>query len=273
VDLVANAFNRLARAERLSRGQLVIARQAAESANQLKTEFLRNVSHELRTPMNGILGMTDLLLSTPLETDQREFALIVQDSARTMHFLVEDILDFSELETGSSRPQTKRFNLRGVFEDVLAATRTRAAKKPIEVEGRFSSTVPELCAGDEGRIRQVLMQLADNAVKFTPVGKICLSIECLRETASDVEMKFGIEDSGIGIPADKQDLIFERFTQLDGSLTRRNGGTGIGLCLAKAAVELMGGRIAVESQPGAGSNFWFKLTLALPSPVLVGVAS
>jgi signal transduction histidine kinase len=273
IDLVADAFNRLAQAERQSRAQLVVAKQAAESANQLKTEFLTNVSHELRTPMNGILGMTDLLLSTSLEGDQQEFALTVRESARAMQLLVDNILDFSEFETGRARLRIAQFSLRNVFEDVLAALRARVSRKPIKVEGRMPVDVPEFCLGDEVRIRQVLMHLTDNAVKFTELGGIRLAIECLTQTALSAELRFRIADSGIGIPLDKQRLIFDRFTQVDGSLTRKHGGAGIGLCLAKDTVDLMGGTVAVESQPGAGSIFEFSLTLALPLPVAVGVAS
>jgi signal transduction histidine kinase len=270
VDLVATAFNRLAQAERHSRNQLVAAKQEAESANRLKTEFLANISHELRTPMNGVLGMSELLLSTALDAEQRDFASTALHSAESMQSLVENILSFSELESGRAQLVAEEFDPRRTLNEIVLQTRKAAARKVIQVQASVQETVPDFCVGDEQRIRSVLAHVADNAVKFTETGSIHLSIDCIRKNQQEVELKFQIRDSGIGIAASNYGLIFERFTQLDGSSTRKHGGTGIGLCLAKAAVELMGGTIAVESEAGAGSNFWFTVPLALRSAIPVG---
>jgi signal transduction histidine kinase len=263
VDLVASAFNRVAEAERRSRSDLVLAKQAAESANRLKTEFLTNVSHELRTPMNGVLGMTDLLLSTALNEEQVEYAGIIRDSGQSLVSLIDDILDFSELETGRLRLKPAEMNLRSVFDDVAAATRARLAKKPVRVELSCADGVPQVFMGEETRIRQVLMHLCENATKFTDAGFIHISVQCLVKGEREVELMFNVEDTGIGIAPENRDLVFGHFTQIDGSLTRRQGGTGIGLSIAKALVELMGGRIGVRSTSGLGSTFWFTVPVRL----------
>ena len=257
VDLVASAFNLVANAERRSRSELVLARHAAESANRLKSEFLTNISHELRTPINGVLGMTDLLLSTELTDEQAEYAGVIRDSGQSLVALIHNILDFSELNAGRLRLKASEMDLRRLVEDVTAATRARLSGKPVSIEMVYPDSMPQFFVGDEMRIRQVLMHLCDNAAKFTEAGFIRFSVQCLARSERDAELTFCIEDTGVGIDPENLDLAFQHFTQIDGSLTRRQGGTGMGLSLAKALAELLGGRIAVKSSLNIGSIFWF----------------
>lgn len=261
LDSLAGAFNRVADAERRSRRDLEISRDAAESANRLKTEFLTNISHELRTPMNGVLGMTDVLLGTKLDEEQKEYAGLVLQSAHSLQTIIDDILDFSELESGKLRLQPRVFDLDRLLTELAADLRKHAAAKGIAVDLLYPPSAPRAFWGDAARIRQVLMYLGENAVKFTERGGIRLSCMCVREDERSAAMKLAVEDTGIGIAADMRELIFQRFTQADGSLTRRRGGTGLGLTVAKEMVELMGGEMGVESQVNVGSTFWFTITL------------
>jgi signal transduction histidine kinase len=261
LDSLAKAFNRVAETERRSRRELELAKDAAESANRLKTEFLTNVSHELRTPVNGVLGMTDLLLETTLDYEQQEYASIVQQSAHHLTSIISDILDFSKLETGTLCLELAPFDVHDLVVQVATELRTQAAQKGIEVDLLYPTSAPRMFFGDRTCICQVLMHLGGNAVKFTERGHIRVSLECTSHTEDSTAVKLAVEDTGIGIAPEMHDFIFEKFTQADGSLTRRCGGTGLGLAIAKQTVELMGGEIGVHSRVNAGSKFWFTLTL------------
>lgn len=267
VDLVASAFNRVAAAERRSRSELVVAKQAAEMANRIKTEFLTNISHELRTPINGVLGMTEVLIATGLSEEQVEYAGVIRDSAVALTALIDGILDFSELETGGIRLNPTEMNPVSILDDVGAVMRSRAAKKPIVIEIVRPGSLPLRCIGEDKRIRQVLMHLCENAIKFTEKGFVRISAQYTPTSSSQGDITFNVEDTGIGIAREDLDFVFQPFTQVDGSLTRRHGGTGIGLSITKALVELMGGRIGVKSDPRVGSTFWF----AVPADLIEGI--
>jgi len=261
LHLLADAFNRVAAAERRSRGELESAKVAAESANLAKTEFLANISHELRTPMNGILGLTGLLLETPLEEEQREFASTVHTSAESLLGIINDVLDFATLDAGKMVLQSQRFDLRESMQEVIALFRAQASAKSLGLSMRYAPGAPNWLIGDPVRIRQVMTNLVGNAIKFTERGGVEIHVDYNEETAHGVLMHIEVRDTGIGIPAEKQQLIFDKFTQADGSMTRRYGGTGLGLAIVKQLVDLMQGAVGVESRPGVGSTFWVRVTL------------
>ena len=268
LDALATAFNRVAEAERRSRRELELAKDAAESANRLKTEFLTNVSHELRTPMNGVLGMTDLLMGTTLTEDQQDYATVVRDSAQSLISIIDNILDFSRLESGKLSLSAAPFDLHDLMTNLAADLRARAAQKRIPVELSYAAAAPRRFIGDATHIHQVLIQLGENAVKFTEKGFVRLHCECTAQGDKEAIVSLVVEDTGIGISPDKHDFIFQKFSQVDGSLTRRHGGTGLGLAIAKELIELMQGEIGFESHLNAGSRFWFRLTLPVSKPSL-----
>jgi signal transduction histidine kinase/CheY-like chemotaxis protein len=256
---ITDSIARLVAERETSRLAVERARDAAETANRIKSEFLANMSHEIRTPMNGIIGMTGLVLHTALTDEQRELVSIIQTSADSMMTIVNDILDFSKIEAGKLELESIEMDVRAVANGVLQTLRLPAEGKQLAWEARLAPEVPPLIYGDPVRLRQVLLNLGSNGIKFTERGSVTLSVSRRNSDTGEAELHFAVRDTGIGIAPDKQKQVFEAFTQVDASITRRYGGTGLGLSISKRLIELMGGRLWIDSAAGQGSTFHFTL--------------
>jgi signal transduction histidine kinase/CheY-like chemotaxis protein len=262
VGMLFGIFLPMERSIRAALAKLRVALEGAKTSERAKSEFLANMSHEIRTPMNGVLGMAELMAGTELDARQRTFNDVIVKSGNALLTIINDILDFSKIDAGHIELDPAPFNLREAVEDVATLVSSRVAEKDLELVVRVDPVLPDWIVGDVGRIRQILTNLTGNAVKFTEKGHVLIEV-----TREQDDILFRVEDTGIGIPADKLASVFEKFSQVDNSSTRRHEGTGLGLAIASRLVELMRGSVGAQSELGKGSTFWFRFPLKAHAPL------
>jgi len=242
----------------------IVAQKTAEEANRAKSEFLANMSHEIRTPMNAVIGMTELLFSTDPTDVQRDYLGAIKDSALSLMDILNDVLDLSKIEAGKLALDPVPFSLQDTLDATMKSLALRAHKKTLELAYRIAADVPNAVTGDPLRLRQIIVNLVGNAIKFTSEGEVVLEVELQTQRPEEVELRFAVRDTGIGIPLDKQQAIFENFIQADASTTRRYGGTGLGLAISSRLVQMMDGSIWLESEKDQGSTFFFTVLMGIP---------